>query len=81
MERTNNHTKPSASSTILVTPNWSGFELKSGDTAGKMIQLRMPIGTAARAQMPRILAREYCSPISDAAFARAVVSIFPSVSN
>jgi hypothetical protein len=28
--------------------------------------------------MPRILPREYCSPISDAAFARAVVSIFSS---
>jgi hypothetical protein len=43
-----------------------------------MIQLRIPIGTAARAQMPRILPREYCFSISDAAFARAGVSIVSS---
>src|SRR5207342_2259602 len=61
-----------------VTPAPSGSELKSGDTTGNMIQLRIPIGTAARAQMPRILPREYCSPISPVAFARAVVSIFSS---
>src|SRR4029434_1367085 len=61
-----------------LTPAPSGSELKSGDTAGKMIQRSIPMGTAARAQMPRILPREYCSPILDAAFPRAVVSIFAS---
>src|SRR5215211_5149385 len=80
MERTNNQIKPVKSSTNRVTPAPSGSELKSGDTAGNMIQLRIPIGTAARAQMPRILPSEYCSPISDAAFARAVVSILPPAS-
>ena len=74
----NNQIKPIKSSSNRVTPAPSGSELKSGDTAGNMIQLRIPIGTAARAQMPRILPREYCSPILNAAFARAVVSIFSS---
>jgi hypothetical protein len=78
MERTNSQIKPIKSSTNRVTPAPSGSELKSGDTAGKMIQLRIPIGTAARAQMPRILPREYCSAISEAAFPRAIVSIFSS---
>jgi hypothetical protein len=40
-----------------------------------MIQLRIPIGTAASAQMPRILPREYCFPVSDTAFARLAISI------
>ena len=44
------------------------------DTAGNMIQLRIPIGTVASAQMPRILPREYCSPISAAAVARELFS-------
>ena len=62
MERTNNQIKPTVSSTIRVTPAPSGSEPTSGDTAGNTTQIRIPIGTAARAQMPRILASEYCSP-------------------
>ena len=56
MERTNNQIKPIAINTIRVTPAPSGSEPKSGDKAGNTIQLRIPIGMAARAQMPRILA-------------------------
>jgi hypothetical protein len=61
MERTNNQTNPSVSSTTLVTPNSRGSDSKSGASSGKAIQPRMPIGIAASAQMPTILAREYCS--------------------
>src|SRR5215208_3838525 len=61
MESTNNQTKPSVSSTTLVTPNSRGSDSKSGATSGKAIQPRIPIGIAASAQMPSILAREYCS--------------------
>src|SRR5215204_2129858 len=63
MDRTNNHTKPSAISTNNVTPNARGSESKSSASSGKTIQPRMPIGAAASAQIPRILAREYCSLI------------------
>ena len=61
MERTNNQINPSVSSTILVTPDPRGSDPKSGATSGMTIQLRMPIGTTASAQMPRIFASEYCS--------------------
>src|SRR3712207_971462 len=61
MERTNNQIKPSVSSTTLVTPDPKGSDSKSGATSGKTSQPRMPIGTAASAQIPRIFAREYCS--------------------
>jgi hypothetical protein len=61
MESTNNQTNPSVSSTTLVTPNARGSDSKSGASSGKAIQPRMPIGRAASAQMPTILAREYCS--------------------
>jgi hypothetical protein len=63
MDSTNNQTNPSVSSTILVTPDPRGSDPKSGATSGMTIQLRMPIGAAASAQIPRILAREYCSLI------------------
>ena len=59
MERANNQIKPIVISTTRVTPAPSGSDSKSGDTAGKMTQPRIPIGTAARAQMPRILPSEY----------------------
>src|SRR3712207_6149489 len=61
VDRTNNQIKPSASSTILLTPNARGSDSKSGASSGKTIQPRMPIGTVASAQTPRIFAREYCS--------------------
>src|SRR5215217_3016967 len=63
MESTNNHTNPSAISTNNVTPNARGSESKSSASSGKTIQLRMPIGAAASAQIPRIFAGEYCSLI------------------
>src|SRR3712207_5516940 len=63
MERTNNQINPSVSSTTLVTPNARGSVSKSGASSGETIQPRMPIGTVASAQTPRILAREYCSLI------------------
>src|ERR687895_57089 len=63
MDRTNNHTNPSVISTNNVTPNARGSESKSSASSGKTIQLRMPIGAAARAQIPRIFASEYCSLI------------------
>jgi hypothetical protein len=61
MERTNNQIKPRVSSNSLVTPAPNGSDPKSGATSGKTIHPRMPIGTAASAQIPRIFAREYCS--------------------
>src|SRR5215211_620888 len=61
MDRTNNQTKPSVSSTTRVTPDPRGSEPESGASRGKAIQPRTPIGTVASAQIPRIFAREYCS--------------------
>ena len=61
MERANNQTNPSVSNTTLVTPNSRGSDPASGASSGNAIQLRMPIGTAASAQIPKIFAREYCS--------------------
>src|SRR5215207_1685144 len=61
IDRTNSQIKPSVSSTNLATPDPRGSASKSGASSGKMIQPRTPIGAAASAQIPRILAREYCS--------------------
>ena len=60
MDRTKNQIKPSVSSTNLVTPDPRVSDSKSGAISGKTIQLRMPIGTAASAQTPRMLPSEYC---------------------
>jgi hypothetical protein len=67
MERTNNHIKPTVSNTNLVTPAPRGSALKSGDTAGNTTQLKMAIGTAAAAQMPRIFARLYWAVVASGA--------------
>src|SRR5918994_6764308 len=61
MDRTNSQTRPSVSSTILVTPKPSGSDPESDASRGRAIQLRTPIGTVASAQIPRIFASEYCS--------------------
>ncbi len=63
---------------MRVTPAPSGSELESGDKAGNTIQLRIPIGMAASAQIPRILASEYCPSITVDVFARELFSIFSS---
>jgi hypothetical protein len=68
LERTNNQIKPIVINPkrVMVAPN--GSDLTSGDRAGNTIQLRIPIGAAARAQVPRILPSEYYPPISATAF-------------
>ena len=78
IDRTNCQIRPTVSAHILVVAAASGS--KSADNAGATTQPRIPIGTAARAQMPRILASEYCFPISAATSACALgsFSIFSS---
>jgi hypothetical protein len=70
-DRTNSQNKPSVRSTSLVTPAPSGSVSKSGARRGKTSQPRTPIGSAARAHTPRILASEYWALRPSAAASRS----------
>jgi L-asparagine transporter-like permease len=66
IDRMNCQIKPTVSTPTLVIAAPMGSSVLSGANAGATIQPRMLIGTAAAAQIPRILARLYCPSVPTA---------------